>query len=177
MDGGGGGGDGSSSGGRFPILQANRDPELNWKVDVAKRLKEYLLKICSGEVTGEDGAHSVNFTEAVLLLQGLVQVYSTKVQNLYSLVLHALEFLSQKKQDQHENGSAHGNENDTSMISNEEDDVFMGLDDVPAVETDGLDRKSAQDALADGSSVGGSVRPWRGEEDRQNGFGSTRGSW
>jgi len=98
MDGGGGcDGDGASSDGRFPILQANRDPESNWEVDVAKRLEEYLLKICSGEVTGEDGAHSVNFAEAALLLQGSVQVYSRKVEYLYSLVLHALEFLSQKK--------------------------------------------------------------------------------
>jgi len=68
MDGGGGGdGDGASSGGRFPILQANRDPESNWEVDVAKRLEEYLLKICSGEVTGEDGAHSVNFAEGTVM--------------------------------------------------------------------------------------------------------------
>ena len=34
---------------------------------------------------------------AALLLQGSVQVYSRKVEFLYSLVLHALEFLSQKK--------------------------------------------------------------------------------
>jgi len=58
-------------------------------------------------------------------------VYSRKVEYLYSLVLHALEFLSQKKRDQQENGSAHANENDPSMISNEEEDVFMGFDDVP----------------------------------------------
>lgn len=61
--GGGGGGEGSTSGARFPILQANRDPESNWEVDVAKSLEEYLLRICSGEINGEDGAHSVNFAE------------------------------------------------------------------------------------------------------------------
>ncbi|EEE67275.1 hypothetical protein OsJ_24458 [Oryza sativa Japonica Group] len=95
--GGGGGGEGSTSGARFPILQANRDPESNWEVDVAKSLEEYLLRICSGEISGEDGAHSVNFAEAALLLQGSVQVYSRKVEYLYTLVLNALEFLSQKK--------------------------------------------------------------------------------
>jgi condensin-2 complex subunit H2 len=146
MDG-GAGGDGGSSGGRFPILQANRDPESNWEVDVAKRLEEYLFKICSGEVTGEDGAHSVNFAEAALLLQGSVQVYSRKVEYMYSLVLHALEFLSQKKQDQHENGSAHGNGNDASTISNEEDDVFMGLDDVPVEARISLDNNVDRDDL------------------------------
>lgn len=34
---------------------------------------------------------------AALLLQGSVQVYSRKVEYLYSLVLRALEFLSQKR--------------------------------------------------------------------------------
>ncbi|OEL16055.1 Condensin-2 complex subunit H2 [Dichanthelium oligosanthes] len=143
----GGGGEGGSSGGRFPILQANRDPESNWEVDVAKSLEEYLLKICSGEVTGEDGAHSVNFAEAALLIQGSVQVYSRKVEYLYSLVLHALEFLSQKKQDQQENGSTHANENDPSTIPNEENDVFMGLDDVPVEARTSLDNNVDRDDL------------------------------
>lgn len=34
---------------------------------------------------------------AALLLQGSIQVYSRKVEYLYSLVLHALEFVSQKR--------------------------------------------------------------------------------
>jgi hypothetical protein len=34
---------------------------------------------------------------AALLLQGSVQVYSRKVEYLYNLVLHALDFLSQKR--------------------------------------------------------------------------------
>lgn len=34
---------------------------------------------------------------AALLLQGSVQVYSRKVEYLYSLVLHALEFVSQQR--------------------------------------------------------------------------------
>ncbi|KAL6656633.1 hypothetical protein ACP70R_004413 [Stipagrostis hirtigluma subsp. patula] len=144
-DGSGGGGEGSASGGRFPILQANRDPESNWEVDVAKSLEEYLLKICSGEISGEDGAHSVNFAEAALLLQGSVQVYSRKVEYLYSLVLHALEFLSQKKQDQQENGSVQANENDPGTIRNDEDDIFLGLDDVPVEARTTLDNNNERD--------------------------------
>lgn len=34
---------------------------------------------------------------AALLLQGSVQVYSKKVEYLYSLVLHALDFISKKR--------------------------------------------------------------------------------
>uniref|UniRef100_A0A0E0I1F6 Condensin-2 complex subunit H2 n=1 Tax=Oryza nivara TaxID=4536 RepID=A0A0E0I1F6_ORYNI len=144
--GGGGGGEGSTSGARFPILQANRDPESNWEVDVAKSLEEYLLRICSGEISGEDGAHSVNFAEAALLLQGSVQVYSRKVEYLYTLVLNALEFLSQKKQDQ-ENSSAQANESDPSTVPNEEDDVFSGLDDVPVEARTTLDNNIDRDDL------------------------------
>nr|CAB3458103.1 unnamed protein product [Digitaria exilis] len=147
MDGGGGGGEGGLNGGRFPILQANRDPESNWELDVAKSLEEYLLKICSGEVTGEERAHSVNFAEAALLVQGSVQVYSKKVEYLYSLVLHALEFLSQKKQDQQETGSAHANENDPSTIPSEEDDIFIGLRDVPVEARTSLDNNVERDDL------------------------------
>lgn len=36
---------------------------------------------------------------AALLLQGSIQVYSRKVEYLYTLVLRALEFLSQKRFD------------------------------------------------------------------------------
>ena len=50
--------------GRFQTVQPLRDLESNWAVDLAKNLEEYLLKICSGEITGDDNAHfSVNFAE------------------------------------------------------------------------------------------------------------------
>ncbi|PWZ40538.1 Condensin-2 complex subunit H2 [Zea mays] len=142
-----GGGEGGSTGGRFPILQANRDPESNWEVDVAKSLEQYLLKICSGEVSGEDESHSVNFAEAALLLQGSVQVYSRKVEYLYSLVLHAIEFLSQKKQDQQENVTAQSNQSDPSTIPSEEDYIFMGLDDVLMETRTSLDNNVDRDDL------------------------------
>ncbi|NP_001349525.1 Condensin-2 complex subunit H2 [Zea mays] len=141
-----GGGEGGSTGGRFPILQANRDPESNWEVDVAKSLEQYLLKICSGEVSGEDESHSVNFAEAALLLQGSVQVYSRKVEYLYSLVLHAIEFLSHKKQDQQENVTAQSNQSDPSTIPSE-DYIFMGLDDVLMETRTSLDNNVDRDDL------------------------------
>uniref|UniRef100_A0ACD5XWR1 Uncharacterized protein n=1 Tax=Avena sativa TaxID=4498 RepID=A0ACD5XWR1_AVESA len=147
MEDGSSGVEGSTSAGRFPILQANRDPESNWEVDVAKSLEEYLLKICSGEISGEDGAYNFNFAEAALLLQGSVQVYSRKVEYLYSLVLHALEFLSQNKQDQQEKGSAETNENDPSTSAKKTDDIFVGLDDVPAESRTTLDNNIDRDDL------------------------------
>ncbi|PKU65515.1 condensin-2 complex subunit H2 isoform X1 [Dendrobium catenatum] len=120
---------GVGSSGRFEFLQARRDLQSNWEVDLAKNLEDYLLKICSGEATSEP---SVNFAEAALLLQGSVQVYSRKVEYLYSLVLHVLEFLSQKsRKDQQEKDCAKQYDNAPSASIHEEDDVFLGLDDVP----------------------------------------------
>ncbi|KAF8394599.1 hypothetical protein HHK36_020813 [Tetracentron sinense] len=124
-------GEGCSTG--FHIVQPHRDLESNWAVDLAKNLEEYLLKICSGEITGdEDGHLSVNFAEAALLLQGSIQVYSRKVEYLYSLVVHALEFISQKRpQDRAESTSVQPEGIDSHAVADEENELFLGLDDVP----------------------------------------------
>ncbi|XP_042517785.1 condensin-2 complex subunit H2 isoform X2 [Macadamia integrifolia] len=117
---------------RFHILQPLRDLESNWAVDLAKNLEEYLLKICSGEITSEDdGQLSVNFAEAALVLQGSIQVYSRKVEYLYSLVLLALNFISQNRhQDQLENTSVQPDGVDSHTVPDEENELFLGLDDV-----------------------------------------------
>lgn len=46
----------------FHTVHPERDLESNWEVDVAKKLEEYLLKICSGEIP-DDGHIPVNFAE------------------------------------------------------------------------------------------------------------------
>lgn len=145
---GGGREEGSDSGGRFHAVQPLRDLESNWAVDLAKNLEEYLLKICSGEINGDDHAHfSVNFAEAALLLQGSIQVYSRKVEYLYSLVLHALEFVSQKRQtDQPDGVSAEKEETDSHAVPDEEDDHFWGLDDIPVEAKNSLDRTTCNEA-------------------------------
>jgi len=49
---------------KFHTVQPHRDLQSNWAVDLAKSLEDYLLKICSGEITGADEANfSVNFAE------------------------------------------------------------------------------------------------------------------
>ncbi|CAI9765850.1 unnamed protein product [Fraxinus pennsylvanica] len=123
----------SSSGKFIHTIQPLRDLESNWTVDLAKNLGEYLIKICSGEITGHDDAHlSVNFAEAALLLQGSIQVYSKKVEYLHSLVLHALEFISQKsQQDQADSTAARPEETSTHTEKDEEDDSFWVSDDIP----------------------------------------------
>lgn len=54
--------EGDPSTSRFHIPQANRNLQSNWELDLAKNLEEYLLKICSGEVSS-DQESSINFAE------------------------------------------------------------------------------------------------------------------
>ncbi|GAB2266685.1 hypothetical protein Dimus_001679 [Dionaea muscipula] len=127
----GSGGSGSSS--RIHTVQPLRDLESNWAVDLAKSLEDYLFKICSGELSSGDDAHfSVNFAEAALLLQGSIQVYSRKVEYLYTLVLHALEFISQKRpQDQAEGGEVLPEASSSHAAHLEDNDQFWCGYDIP----------------------------------------------
>ncbi|CAH9103840.1 unnamed protein product [Cuscuta europaea] len=128
-------------------LQPTRDLESNWSVDIVTSLEAYLLEICSGKVSGRDGAHQnpVNFSKAALLLQDSAQVYSRKVEYLYSLVLRALESISQKSEKQNTvNGSA-GTE--ASGSNDAPDDPFWGLDDIPEQPKNLLDNTTPKDAL------------------------------
>ncbi|KAJ9549408.1 hypothetical protein OSB04_021951, partial [Centaurea solstitialis] len=140
-----------AGGGKFHTVQPLRDLESNWAVDLANNLQEYLLKICSGEITGgqDDGQLSVNFAEAALLLQGSIQVYSRKVEYLYSLVLHALEFISQQSQphDQPENSSSQEEQNGSAAAPVESDDSFWCSDDVPVDAKNSLDSSHGNDTL------------------------------
>ncbi|BAT80288.1 Condensin-2 complex subunit H2 Chromosome-associated protein [Vigna angularis] len=142
---------GGSGGGGFHAVHAERDLESNWEVDLAKKLEEYLLKICSGEITGEEEGHiPVNFAEAALLLQGSIQVYSRKVEYLYTLVLRALEFLSQKRQQDHEDGeSVQPEEMGSRAVADEENDQFWGLDGIQVEENNSLDGTTGKEVNLD----------------------------
>ncbi|XP_004296865.1 PREDICTED: condensin-2 complex subunit H2 [Fragaria vesca subsp. vesca] len=136
------------AGGGFHTVQAERDLESNWELDLGTKLEEYLLRICSGELPVEaDGIVSINFAEAALLVQGSVQVYSRKVEYLYSLVLRALEFLSQKRQnDQSEGMSVQPEEGGSSnVVAEEENERFWGLDDIAVEAKNCLDSPSGRD--------------------------------
>ncbi|KAJ4956561.1 hypothetical protein NE237_013344 [Protea cynaroides] len=90
-------------------------------------------------------------TFGALLLQGSSQMYSWKVEYLYSLVLQALEFISQKrKQDQPENNSVQPDGVDSHIVPDEKNELFLGLDDVQVEAKNCLDgglRDEYNDAL------------------------------
>ncbi|KAL3641930.1 Condensin-2 complex subunit H2 [Castilleja foliolosa] len=137
----------SSSGNFLKTVQPLRDLESNWTVDLAKNLEEYLLKICSGQISVyDDSIFNVNFAEAALLLQGSVQVYSRKVEYLYSLVLHALDFISQKSQDEQAEGeTSQKGATGAYTAKNDEDDQFWVSDDISVEPKISLDSSTCKE--------------------------------
>jgi condensin-2 complex subunit H2 len=87
------------------LLQPIRDLALNWDINIASALEEYLddiegITISLGDELRHaltNDAESINFAEAALLIQGSALIYSKKVEYLYQLVHHTLEVLSSQK--------------------------------------------------------------------------------
>ncbi|KAL0719346.1 hypothetical protein Bca4012_068670 [Brassica carinata] len=132
---------------RIHRVQPERDLVANWEVDLSEKLEEYLLKICSGEITGSEEDSPVNFAEAALLLQGSVQVYSKKVEYLYNLVLRTLEFLSNQREQEESKGTSHEAEASSSrQVDEEENDLFWNVDDIPVDAKNSLDNSVGADS-------------------------------
>lgn len=79
---------GNGGGGGFHTVQAERDLESNWELDLGTKLEDYLLRICSGELPTEaDGIVSINFAEGELLLRLFIFVFLSFLVFLYWIVL------------------------------------------------------------------------------------------
>ena len=93
-----------SSSARFSgLINPIRDLALNWDVDIAHTLEDYLeelehIRLPASVVSlgGAEGGsvQNLNFAEAALLIQGSTCVYSKKVEHLHNLVFQALELVS-----------------------------------------------------------------------------------
>lgn len=77
---------GNGGGGGFHTVQAERDLESNWELDLGTKLEDYLLRICSGELPTEaDGIVSINFAEGELLLRLTIHLRVFKLLGLFVL--------------------------------------------------------------------------------------------
>lgn len=67
---------------RFTV-QPERELQANWEVDLAKKLEDYLLKICFGQVTASESLDniSVNFAEGSAFLKKKIFCYSRLFYN------------------------------------------------------------------------------------------------
>ncbi|EPS61088.1 hypothetical protein M569_13713 [Genlisea aurea] len=148
MDSSGGSSIKPSSGRFLQTLRPIRDLESNWEVDLAKNLEDYLLQICSGNISSQDAElFIVNFAEAALLLQGSVQVFGRKVEYLHSLVLNALDFISNKRFDmryREEQGS--GATGNPQTLKDQGDDSFWCSDEIAVDSKNMLDSSVSRDA-------------------------------
>lgn len=79
------------------LIQPIRDLSLNWDIDIAEELGDYLEELDNLQITLDSGRSNLNFAEAALLIQGSAAVYSKKVEYLHQLVLHALELITFQK--------------------------------------------------------------------------------
>ena len=79
------------------LIQPIRDLAINWDIDIASSLEEYLDELEAIKLTVKGETNGLNFAEAALLIQGSTAVYSRKVEYLHNLVLQALELVSQQK--------------------------------------------------------------------------------
>jgi condensin-2 complex subunit H2 len=82
------------------FLQPIKDLAINWDIDIATSLEEYLEELESIQSANLNKKDSLNFAEAAILIQGSTAVYSRKVEYLHTLVLQALDFIKQQKSDE-----------------------------------------------------------------------------
>lgn len=89
------------------LINPIRDLALNWDVDIAHTLEDYLEELdqirlpahllASASPGSSSALQNLNFAEAALLIQGSTCVYSKKVEHLHNLVFQALELISASK--------------------------------------------------------------------------------
>lgn len=70
---------------------------MNWDVDIAQELEEYVRELQSITVSFDNGDSKLNFAEAALLIQGSAMIYSRKVEYLYTLAYQTLELVAEKR--------------------------------------------------------------------------------
>lgn len=112
------------------LLQPLRDLAANWEVDIAESLSEYVEDLSRLEVSIDGGKSTLNFAQAALLIQGSTAVYSKKVEYLHTLVLQALELMSERKASAKQEagagqGGANGARKEKAKLSALEDERFL----------------------------------------------------
>lgn len=88
------------------LIKPIRDLALNWDVDIAHTLEDYLDELDQirlpahvlASANSSTTLQNLNFAEAALLIQGSTCVYSKKVEHLHNLVFQALDLISANKE-------------------------------------------------------------------------------
>jgi condensin-2 complex subunit H2 len=117
------------------LINPVRDLALNWNIDIAHTLEDYMDELDEIKMT-LGNRNDLNFAEAALLIQGSTSVYSKKVEHLYSLVYQALELITNQKPKNQETkeGTVKAIEEEDYLLWGS-DPTYLLLDDVVAVAT------------------------------------------
>lgn len=114
-----------------------RDLALNWNVDIAKELEQYLNEVELIEISFDEGGTALNFAEAALLIQGSTCVYSRKVEYLYQLVFRVLDIIADRQRKLDGPEGAENNEDPDAAFPDEPE--FISLDDIQAAKRSAID--------------------------------------
>ncbi|CAL4094292.1 unnamed protein product, partial [Meganyctiphanes norvegica] len=72
------------------FLNPIKDLSQNWEIDISKILDDYLEKIDGIEKNFQDRSPVLSFTEAAMVIQGSVNIYSRKVEYFEKIILQVL---------------------------------------------------------------------------------------
>ena len=107
------------------LLAPIRDLAENWNIDLASQLEEYLEEVEQLEITFDNGKTRIDFVEAALLIQGSTQVFSKKVEYLYTLVVQTLELLTNQKRTEQPSSPRAARKHNNNSVD------LLSLDDLP----------------------------------------------
>lgn len=141
------------------LIQPIKDIALNWDIDIAESLTEYLEELDNLRISIDGGKSNLNFAEAALLIQGSTAVYSKKVEYLHQLVLQSLEFITNKKSSSATTGNAKatkGTIDDDDILLFDNEASFLLLDHI-VEEGHNINLKAAPPSSAANRNSRGSV--------------------
>lgn len=131
------------------LLNPIKDLAENWTINIAQELQDYLgeLNLIKFKIGGMSG---LNFTEAALLIQGAVGIYSKKVEYLFHLVVRSLAAITENKEKSKQASSINPETGEDADMAQYEDQVeLLPLDglkenaDINMVETNERETDSA----------------------------------
>ncbi|XP_077449755.1 condensin-2 complex subunit H2 isoform X2 [Stigmatopora argus] len=121
------------------LLHPIRDLTMNWAVDVAAELNDYLKELDTMCVTFDDGETQLNFAEAALLIQASTCIYSKKVELLHNLVYQTLEYITEDNKRRSKKAAAADAGGDQAAAQWDDDDDYDEFQEVDAESLDCVD--------------------------------------
>ena len=139
------------------LLEPIRDLALNWNLDIAHELQNYLGQLEQVQVSLDGGLTLLNFAEAALLIQGTTCIYSRKVEYLHRLVMQVLDVIHLKRAKAASKDAPEGEFDEEGAFLTDPD--FISLDDIPEARSEAIDMVEKAGSMLDNELELGSAPP------------------